>query len=250
VSTFSFHWWRTVLFLIPTIALYTIGMGTLAVGSGLLGGRGTFAHTCGRVWSWLILATTGVNVARRGLDRVERGRPYVFVANHQSMYDIPVLFWALPFDLRIIAKEELGRVPFIGWHLARNGHVLVRRDRPGGAVFQQVSAMMKARSSLIVFPEGTRSLDGRVARFRSGVFRLAIETGLDVVPVAVRGTHAVMRKKHLTTRPGETSVEIFAPISVAGMVVDDARALAERVEKIVADGVGDNRAFAPGPDAR
>jgi 1-acyl-sn-glycerol-3-phosphate acyltransferase len=234
-----------VFFLIPTIAVYTIVFGTLAVGSGLLGGRGTFAHTCGRWWSWFILATTGVNVSTRGLDRVVRGRPYVFVANHQSMYDIPVIFWALPFDLRVIAKEELAGVPFIGWHLARNGHVLVRRDKPGGAVFQQVAQMMKAGRSLIVFAEGTRSLDGRVARFRSGVFRLAIESGLDVVPVAIRGTHAVMRKKQLATRPGETSVEIFPPISVAGLSTDDAKALAERVEKIVVDGVGDNRALGP-----
>jgi 1-acyl-sn-glycerol-3-phosphate acyltransferase len=246
----SFHWWRTVFFLIPVIGAATIVFGTLSVVSSLFGGRGTFAHTCARLWSRWILLTTGVRVTSRGLDLVERGRPHVFVANHQSMYDIPVVFWHLPFDVRIIAKEELGRFPFIGWHLSRSGHVLVRRDKPGGAVFQQVSEMMQAGRSLIVFPEGTRSLDGRVGKFRSGVFRLAIEAGLDIVPVAIRGTHAVMRKKYLTARPGRVSIEVFAPIPVAGLVTEDAKALAERVERIVTDGVGDNTALGALPDAR
>ena len=101
-----FHWWRTVVFLIPAISVYTIVLGTASLVSSLFDGRGYFAHGCARAWSWLILATTGVTVHAAGLERLERGRTYIFVANHQSIYDIPVLFATLPWQLRIIAKAS------------------------------------------------------------------------------------------------------------------------------------------------
>ena len=93
-------------------------------------GDGHAAHWCARAWSWLILATTGVEVSVSGLERVEPDQTYVFVSNHQSIYDIPVIFASLPFQLRIIAKESLGRFPFLGWHLSRAGHLLVDRSNP------------------------------------------------------------------------------------------------------------------------
>ena len=125
-----FHWLRTVLFLIPAISVYTIVLGTLSILSTFVDRDGRAAHWCARAWAWLILATTGVEVEVRGLDRLERGKTYVFVSNHQSIYDIPVLFWWLPFQLRIIAKESLGQFPFMGWHLRRAGHLLVDRSNP------------------------------------------------------------------------------------------------------------------------
>src|SRR4026208_2366890 len=125
-----FHWWRTVFFLIPCIAVYTIALGTLSLVSSLVDRHGYFAHWRARTWSRLILATSGVRVAARGLEKLEPGRTYVFVANHQSIFDIPILFWTLPFQLRIIAKESLGNIPFMGWHLRRTGHMLVDRKRP------------------------------------------------------------------------------------------------------------------------
>ena len=129
----SFHLFRTVFWLIPAIAVYTIVLGTLSLGSTLVGGHGLFAHWCARAWSWLILVTTGVRVEVRGLDQLTPGATYVFAANHQSIYDIPVMFGSLPFQLRIIAKESLGRFPFLGWHLRRTGHMLVDRRRPDRA---------------------------------------------------------------------------------------------------------------------
>jgi len=243
-----FHWWRTVFFLIPTIGIYTAVLGTLSVGSSFVGGRGRFAHGCARLWAWLILATTGVSVRVSGLERVPRGRPYVFLSNHQSIYDIPTLFWYLPFDLRIIAKQSLGSFPFIGWHLGRTGHVLVDRNNPGASAFTQVAKVMKAGRSLIVFPEGTRSQDGRVGGFRTGIFRLAIESRLCIVPVALRGSRHVMRKNRLMTCPGDVTLEVFDPIETAGLGRDDARALADRVRGIVAAAVAgdEDQASAPG----
>jgi len=230
----TFHLIRTVVYLIPLIAVYTIVLGTLSLASSLFTRRGRFAHGCARCWSWLILATTGVEVERRGLERVTRDRSYLFVSNHQSIYDIPVLFWFVPFQLRILAKDSLGRFPFLGWHLARTGHLLVQRQNPGASVFKKVSALMAAGDSLIVFPEGTRSEDGSLGRFRGGIFLLAIEAGLPIVPLAIDRTRFVMRKGRLATCPGAVTLDVLDPIDTASLTKEDARELADRVRNAIA----------------
>lgn len=232
-----FHWWRTVFFLIPAIGLYTIGLGVLSIGSAVLGGTGRFAHRCARYWSWLILATTGVRVSVEGLEQLPAGGAFLFVSNHQSFYDIPIIFWNVPYDLRIIAKASLGRFPFIGGHLRRTGHILVERNSPGSTTFRQVQALFGRHQSLLVFPEGTRSPDGRLGKFRGGIFLLAINAGLPIVPLAVRGSRHVMKKGRLMTCPGEVTLRLFAPISTEGLTRDDAKGLAQRVQQVIESGV-------------
>jgi 1-acyl-sn-glycerol-3-phosphate acyltransferase len=237
-----FHWWRTVFFLIPAIAAYTIALGTLSIASSLVDRRGTFGHWCARAWSWLILATTGVAVNVDGLERLARGTTYVFVSNHQSIYDIPVIFASLPFQLRIIAKESLGRFPFLGWHLQRTGHMLVDRQNPDRAgILRHAARLVERGLSLIVFPEGTRSVDGTVGRFKGGSFVLAIEAGLPIVPLSISGSRHVMRKGRLMTSPGAVRLRVHEPIPAVACdpsaVVPQARALADRVRAVVASGV-------------
>jgi 1-acyl-sn-glycerol-3-phosphate acyltransferase len=236
-----FHWWRTVFFLIPAIAVYTILLGTLSLLSALVDKRGRFAHGCARLWSWLILATTGVEVEASGLERLDPTASYLFAANHQSIYDIPILFSTLPLQVRILAKASLGRFPFLGWHLARTGHVLVDRSNPGPQIFRRVRALMQAGVSLMVFPEGTRSVDGRLARFKGGIFLMAIEAGLPIVPVAIDGSRFVMRKGRLMTCPGRVTLKVLDPIPTAGLSRQSARELADRVQQIV---VAESPAFA------
>jgi 1-acyl-sn-glycerol-3-phosphate acyltransferase len=223
-----------VFFLIPAISVYTIVLGTLSLGSSLFERRGYFAHWCARMWSRLILRTTGVEVDIAGLERLVPGRTYVFVANHQSIYDIPILFWSLPFQLRIIAKESLGRVPFLGWHLRRTGHMLVNRARPDhSAIFAWASALTSNGLSLIVFPEGTRSPDGRVARFKGGSFYLALEAGLPIVPLSVVGSRHVMLKGRLATYPGRVRLVVHDPIDTSALAGTDPRGFGERVRQII-----------------
>jgi 1-acyl-sn-glycerol-3-phosphate acyltransferase len=230
----SFHWWRTVFFLIPAIGVYTVVLGTLSLASSVFERRGHFAHRCARAWSWLILATTGVSVDLRGLSRLQPGTTYIFVANHQSIYDIPVIFASLPYQLRIIAKESLGSFPFLGWHLRRTGHLLVDRRNPDRAgILTRWKALVHQGLSLIIFPEGTRSASGRVGIFKAGSFLLAIEAGLPVVPLSVDGTRRVMRKGELTTRPGHATLVVHAPIETTGLTVAEARDLAQRVRTLV-----------------
>ena len=112
-----YHWWRTVFFLIPAIAVYTIVLGTTSILSSLVDSSGDFGHRCARAWAWLVLRTTGVRVTVRGIETLEPGRSYVFASNHQSIYDIPIVFASIPLQLRIVAKASLGTFPFLGWHL-------------------------------------------------------------------------------------------------------------------------------------
>ena len=229
-----FHWWRTVFWLIPAITVYTLVLGAVSLASAVFDRRGHVAHWCARTWSWLILATTGVRVRTNGIDRMPADGSFVFVSNHQSIYDIPILFVNMPFQLRIIAKASLGAFPVLGWHLRFAGHLLVDRARAGVSTLRQVRRLIQDGHSLIVFPEGTRSVDGRVGRFKGGLFLVAAEAGLPVVPVAVIGSRHVMRKGRLMTCPGEVELVVHAPIPTAGLGRRDVRSLTDRVHAVIA----------------
>ena len=232
-----FHWWRTVFWLIPAISVYTVVLGAISLASALVDRKGHTAHWCARTWSRLILATTGVRVRTSGVDCVPPDGSFVFVSNHQSIYDIPILFANMPFQLRIIAKASLGAFPVLGWHLRFTGHLLVDRSRAGVTTLRQVAQLVRHGHSLIVFPEGTRSIDGQVGRFKGGLFLVAVESGLPVVPVAVVGSRHVMRKGRLMTCPGEVDLVVHAPIPTAGLGRRDVRQLAERVHAVIASTV-------------
>jgi 1-acyl-sn-glycerol-3-phosphate acyltransferase len=236
-----YHWWRTVFFLIPAISVYTIVLGAVSIVSSLFDRRGYFAHHCARAWSWLILKTTGVRVTIEGLERIVPGRTYVFVSNHQSIYDTPVVFASLPYQLRIIAKESLARFPVLGWHLRRGGHLFVDRKHPDRAgILNRWRALVSEGLSLIIYAEGTRSADGHVARFKAGSFLLAIEAGLPIVPLAIIGTRQTMPKGRLRTEPAEVTLVIhdaIQPPPLESPTVQDAKALADRVHDIVSAAV-------------
>jgi 1-acyl-sn-glycerol-3-phosphate acyltransferase len=228
-----FHWWRTVFVLIPLIALYTIVLGTMSLIGGVVDGSGRWAHRCAQWWARAILWTSGVRIVREG-DLPPPDRSVLFVANHSSIYDTPIIFTALPRQLRLMAKAALGYVPFIGWHLARSGHVLVDRQNPGAGIFKKMQRMVGQGASLFVFPEGSRSSDGSMKRFKGGMFLLAIENQLPVVPVSVRGSRVVMPKGRLRVDPATVRVTIHDALPTEGLTRQDARALAERAHAIIA----------------
>ncbi len=233
----SFHLLRTVFYLIPAIAVYTVVLGIASITSSFFDRKGHFAHRCARWWSRLILVTTGVQVTVEGLERIVPGKTYVFVANHQSIYDIPVLFWSIPFQLRIIAKESLGNFPMLGPHLKRTGHMLVDRSRPDKAgILGWASRLTSNGLSLIVFPEGTRSRTGMMGKFKGGSILLAMQAGLPLVPISVIGSRHVMKKGELTTRPGHVTLLVHDPIETAGNAEPtpaQIRELAEQVRDVI-----------------
>jgi len=234
VTVPSRHWWRTVFFLIPAISVYTIVLGIASLASSLVERRGHFAHRCAQLWSRLILSTTGVRIRLHGAPLEASAGSCVYVSNHQSIYDIPVVFAALPTQLRILAKASLGRIPFLGWHLHRSGHVLVDRSNPGPSVMRKMEDLVREGASLIVFPEGTRSDDGTLGRFKAGAFIIAIDHHLPIVPLTLAGTSAIMRKGYVTTRPGDVDVTVHPTVSTTGLVRDDVRALIDHVRAVIA----------------
>lgn len=171
----------------------------------------------------------------------------MFVSNHQSIYDTPVLFASLPYQLRIIAKASLARFPVLGWHLKRGGHLFVDRKNPDRAgILRRWRALVVEGLSLIIYAEGTRSWDGHVARFKAGSFLLAMQAGLPIVPLAVIGTRQVMPKGRLRTEPADVALVIHDPIQppeIDDPTAHHAKALADRVHAIVAATV-EQRQFA------
>jgi 1-acyl-sn-glycerol-3-phosphate acyltransferase len=230
-----YHWWRTVFFLIPAISLYTIVLGTVSLLSTLVDRSGDAGHACARAWAWLILKTTGVRVTVSGLEHLDPNRSYVLASNHQSIYDIPIIFVSVPLQLRIVAKQSLGRIPFLGWHLQRTGHLLVDRRSPGPDIVTKMRRLVNEAHSLIVFPEGTRSVDGTLGRFKRGSFVVALDAQLPVVPVTVVGSRSVMQKGRLMVCPGDVRLIVHEPIPTAGLVREDITAFAEKVRHTVAE---------------
>ena len=232
-----YHWWRTVFFLIPLIGVYTVVLGTVSLVSTFFDRTGDFGHRCARAWAWLILRTTGVRTVISGLDGLDVHQSYVIASNHQSIYDIPILFASLPLQLRIVAKASLGRFPFLGWHLRRTGHLLVDRRHPGAGIVAKMRSLVGEAHTLIVFPEGTRSLDGSVGRFKKGSFLVAIDAQLPILPVSVSGSCHVMKKGRLMVCPGDVRLTIHPPIATAGVTRAQAGDVAERARVLVRSAV-------------
>ena len=167
-------------------------------------------------------------------------RPYLFVSNHRSMADIWLLA-QLPWEMKFLSKAAVFRVPVLGWEMKLAGDISLSRGDRGSA--RRAMLDMRQRlldgSSLVVFPEGTRSADGSLGPFREGAFRLAIDLGVDVVPLAISGTETALPKHSMVFQRTTATVEVLPPVSVAGMTAADAPALAERVRADIA------RALAP-----
>ena len=196
-----------MFFLIPAITIYTIVLGAASIVSSLFDRRGYFAHRCARAWSWLILKTTGVRVTVEGLERITPGTTYVFVSNHQSIYDTPVIFCVAAVPAADHRQGIPRAFPVLGWHLKRGGHLFVDRRHPDRAgILKRWRALVSEGLSLIIYAEGTRSPDGHVARFKAGSFMLAIEAQLPIVPVAIIGTRQVMPKGRLRTEPADVTL--------------------------------------------
>jgi 1-acyl-sn-glycerol-3-phosphate acyltransferase len=185
-----------------------------AVLTGLFSRR--LALRVARLWCRHLLLATGVRLTVQGLANIERGKSYVFVANHQSHYDIPVLFAGIGSTISFIAKKELFRIPVFGWGMKSIGCISLDRKSPRKArtaMTRAVEILRKDNLSLVLFPEGTRSETGDVGEFKRGSFTLAIEAGVPVVPVAIQGTGEIHRKGSSRVYPGEVTVIVGTPLS-------------------------------------
>jgi len=172
-----------------------------------------------------------------GLDRIQPDGGYVFAANHLSLMDTPLVIAYIPAQFRFLAKRSLFRVPFIGGHLKRAGHIRVDREDPRSAVkVMGVAAELirKDGISILVFPEGSRSEDGKLQEFKEGAAYLAIKAGVPVVPVAISGTHAVLPPGSVLVRSGKATLRIGHPIPTGSLQLSDRALLTRRIREEVA----------------
>lgn len=221
----------------PLIYLYTIVLGTCSLLSSFFDRAGRMQHGFARLWSWLILKTASCPLSLEGLDRIDTSKPHIYAVNHISALDIPALYCGLPFQYRIMAKRELFRYPFLGWHLKRSGQIPIERDNARASLrsLNAASATVRDGMPLVVFPEGGRSSDGQIKPFLGGVFYVAIKAQVEVVPVALVGTFEALPMNQYVIRPRKLRVIFGDPISTEGMVPRDMETLAAKTQKAVED---------------
>jgi len=178
--------------------------------------RGRVFHAIARGWARTVLAVCSVRVTVRGLDKVDLSRNYVYVSNHASMFDIPAILAGIPDQIRIIYKKELDIIPFFGWGLRFGSYIGIDRGRGSKAVRSLEEAVEKIRrgASVLMYAEGTRTLDGKLQPFKRGAFNLALKAGIPVVPLTVNGSYSILPKHSVSVRPGTVELVLDTPIPV------------------------------------
>jgi len=220
----------------PLIWLYTIVLGAFSLVCSLFDRSGSIQHGFARFWSKMILGTIGAPVTVEGLERIDTGRAHVYVVNHLSALDIPILYLYLPFQFRILAKKELFRYPFMGWHLRRSGQIPVDLDNPRASVRSLNRAVEAIRNNmpLVVFPEGGRSENGQLQPFMGGAFFAAIKAQVDVVPMAMSGTYEMLKMNTWHIKPRPVRLQVGNPIPTSGMSNRQVEALTARAREAIA----------------
>src|ERR1044072_9326711 len=215
----------------PLVALYTVLMGTLSLGCSFFDRRGRLQHWCASTWSRMIARTALLDVHVHGAEHLRAGESYVFLSTHQSWMDIPVMLSYLPCQLRIAAKREVFLIPFLGWHMRRSGQIPINRGSTAESIesLPRAARLLGGGVSAFLFPEGTRTRDGSLQPLKKGGFRLALESGLSIVPVTIIGTRRAMPRGSMVLRAGPVEMHLDPPIDTRGLNDADLPALIEQV---------------------
>jgi 1-acyl-sn-glycerol-3-phosphate acyltransferase len=228
----------SLLYVDPLIVVFTVFFGAISVGQSLFDKTGDKMIATARIWARWIVSVARVRVKVEGLEKIDPHRPYVFVSNHLSYMDTPVILSRIPVRFRFMAKSELFQIPFLGTHLAQAGHISVPLEDPRASVRSLTLAAKTIRDkkiSVLVFPEGGRSEDGTLQEFKEGAAYTAIKAGVQIVPMALIGTREILAMHSKEFRPGRVTIRIDDPIDTSAMKIGDRTELTARIRgRIVA----------------
>lgn len=215
-------------------------MATLSLLFGFLPPRGAWVFAIARLWSSALLKASAIRVEASYAPGLDPSGNYLFLPNHQSLFDIPLLFATVPGPVRFLAKRSLFRIPIFGWAMKAGGFIPVDRKDRGSAreSFQAAVAQLSSGTSVVIFPEGTRSLGDELLPFERGGFLLAIKSGLPLVPVGIRGGLAVQPRGSFAIRPGTLAISYGEPIRAADFGLRRKSELMSEVERRVAELAG------------
>jgi 1-acyl-sn-glycerol-3-phosphate acyltransferase len=181
---------------------------------------------------------SGVEVEVEGLDKINPKKSYVYMANHQSLVDGPLLFKIIPQNLRVLLKKEVFRLPLVGTGMKLTEFIPIDRGDKAGArksIELAIEKIKEKNYSFLIFPEGTRSFDGNLLPFKRGGFVLALKSGIPIVPITIIGSREVLPKKKFFIKKGKIKVIFHSPISTKGLKYEDRFMLSEKVRKIISD---------------
>lgn len=232
---------RAALLTTPFIGLWTAVMATLSFLVSFFDRTGVRQHRLAQIWGYIMLRVAGVRVTVDGLDRIDPEGSYVFVANHQSYLDTPLILGHVPVQFRFLAKDPLFRNPLLGAHLRRAGHIPVNRDDPRSSLRSMTDAarvIHEKRVSVLLFPEGGRTATGELQEFKEGAAYIAIKSGTAAVPLAISGTHDILPRGRLLVRPGAVRLRIGDPIPMDGLTLRDRGRLNDTFRQRIGDMLG------------
>jgi len=197
------------------IALLSIVLGTVAVLARLFDSSNNLSHKVSSLWGRWLCILNGIQVDVEGLEYIRQDQAQILVANHQGYFDIFALSGFLPLQIRWVAKSSLFKIPFVGWSIAASGYIPVDRSnrKKSYQAFLATIEKLKAGNSIVIFPEGTRSEDGKIGPFKKGGLLLSVRSGAPLVPVTLLGTGSIIKKGSGIIRPGRIQIIISPPIS-------------------------------------
>ena len=207
---------RTVFIYCGTVLL-TFVFATAAIIAAIFSKTGNAPHNVGRVWARAVLAISGIDVSVRGASHISQSRSFILMVNHQSNFDIPVLLAHLPLQFRWLAKAELFKIPVFGRAMRGCGYISIDRSDRESAFrsLAKAAVTIKNGTSVLVFPEGTRSVDGMIKPFKKGPFVLAVDAGVPILPVVIDGTWLIMPKNRLRIKPCRVTLDVLAPFETS-----------------------------------
>ena len=203
--------------------------------SAFLSTTGNFAFSISRVWARFMLLATRVRVRILNREKIQPGRSYIIISNHQSEYDILALVTGLGIQFRWVIKQELRSVPLFGYALYASRNIFIDRSDPASAIrsIRQGMDRLPPGTSIMFFAEGTRSMDGTIQPFKKGGFTMALENGLPILPVTVNGSRRILPKKSLVFTPGDIEVVVGDPVETTEYTPEQLPELMHRTRQVI-----------------